>query len=265
MDAIKRVSDRDIRFLNLDIKDVSVHHALLTQHLLMYTQPFDIEASIQNFEQTLTSPAQELRLAGLVVIPDTQYSSGPIQHLSPEIWADTFNTRLIHTIATIQAFIPILIQHKARTLILTPTIASSMQTPYHGVESATIAALRSFTATLHAELSPLSSSVTNIRLGNFDLGTQDKTAMARIPRSEVLSWPQAIKERYGASYTALAGQPSSAPKGSPLRELHNSIFDALTQSRSPGTVISVGRGSVLYPFVGRWVPSGLVGWMMRSR
>lgn len=238
---------------------------MLAQHLITLSQPFDLETSLHNFEQSLKSPAQELRLAGLIVILDTHYTSGPIQHLSPEIWADTFNTRLVHTIATIQAFIPLLISHKARILLLTPTITASMHTPYHGVESATIAALESFTTTLGAELSPLGSSVTNIRLGNFNLESQGKLAMTRAPRAEVLSWPQAIRERYGAAYTAVVTQTSSAPKGSSLRELHNTIFDALTQSRSPGAVVRVGRGSVLYPFVGRWVPSGLVGWMMGSR
>jgi hypothetical protein len=52
-------------------------------------------------------------------------------------------------------------------------------------------------------------------------------------------------------------------KGSPLRELHNAVFDAMT-TRKGGTV-RVGMGSSAYEFVGAWVPKGLVGWMMGMR
>jgi hypothetical protein len=52
-------------------------------------------------------------------------------------------------------------------------------------------------------------------------------------------------------------------KGSSLRELNNAVFDALVSGK--GGVVRVGMGSNLYGFVGRWVPSGLVGWMMGVR
>jgi hypothetical protein len=58
--------------------------------------------------------------------------------------------------------------------------------------------------------------------------------------------------------------PSAAgSKGSPLRELHNAVFDAM-ERRSGGTV-RLGMGSAMYGFVGAWVPRGLVGWMMGVR
>lgn len=52
--------------------------------------------------------------------------------------------------------------------------------------------------------------------------------------------------------------------GSPLRELHIAVFDALTQKK-PRRIWRVGRGSSTYDFVGNWVPAGLVGWMMGIR
>jgi len=41
------------------------------------------------------------------------------------------------------------------------------------------------------------------------------------------------------------------------------FFDAMV--RGKGGVVRVGMGSRVYGFVGRWVPSGLVGWMMGVR
>lgn len=52
-------------------------------------------------------------------------------------------------------------------------------------------------------------------------------------------------------------------RGSSLRELNNAVFDAMVSGKS-GTV-RVGMGSRLYGFIGRWAPSGLVGWMMGIR
>lgn len=52
-------------------------------------------------------------------------------------------------------------------------------------------------------------------------------------------------------------------KGSPLRELNDAVFDAMVKRR--GGVVRVGAGSGIYGFVGRWVPRGLVGWMMGIR
>jgi hypothetical protein len=75
-------------------------------------------------------------------------------------------------------------------------------------------------------------------------------------------------------YLALEGPPPAAARGwrdgvggvrgSPLRVLHEAVFDALTVPR-PRHVWYVGSGSRLYDFIGRWAPPGLVGWMLRGR
>jgi hypothetical protein len=52
-------------------------------------------------------------------------------------------------------------------------------------------------------------------------------------------------------------------RGTSLREFNNAIFDAMGNKR--GGVVRVGMGSGIYGFVGRWVPRGLVGWMMGVR
>ena len=52
-------------------------------------------------------------------------------------------------------------------------------------------------------------------------------------------------------------------RGSSLRELNDAVFDAMVSGR--GGIVRVGMGSTLYGFIGRWAPSGLVGWMMGVR
>lgn len=52
------------------------------------------------------------------------------------------------------------------------------------------------------------------------------------------------------------------PKGQSLRELHNGVFDAIVRGKGRNGTIFVGRGARSYDLVGKWVPDGIVGWMM---
>jgi hypothetical protein len=81
----------------------------------------------------------------------------------------------------------------------------------------------------------------------------------------MLGWPEGTRQIYGRNFLSVAerGPSVGGPKGSPLRELHNAVFDAMA-NRKGGTE-RVGMGSSIYSFVGAWVPKGLVGWMMGMR
>ena len=67
-------------------------------------------------------------------------------------------------------------------------------------------------------------------------------------------------KKAAAAAAAAAGTKST---GTPMRELHHAVYDAIA-GRS-GREAYVGRGSWAYEVVGRWVPGGVVGWMMRMR
>jgi hypothetical protein len=55
-------------------------------------------------------------------------------------------------------------------------------------------------------------------------------------------------------------------KGSPLRELHNAVFDEMVRPNwRAGGVVRVGQGALLYELVGTWVPRGVLGWVMGLR
>lgn len=85
-------------------------------------------------------------------------------------------------------------------------------------------------------------------------------------RAEMLKWEESARHAYGKNYatvTSKTGGGGVVGKGSSLRELNNAVFDAMV--RGKGGVVRVGMGSRVYCFVGRWVPRGLVGWMMGVR
>jgi hypothetical protein len=164
-----------------------------------------------------------------------------------------------------------------KVLILTPSIIPSLRPAFHAPESSIVSGLDSFTASLRGELAPLSIPVTQLRLGTFDcssLAPRTQLQSLRPQKTGHDSWPENTESLYANNFSALSsgelraargcGQAGSIGKGSPLRELHNAVFDIIASKR-PGNVWHTGRGSHLYGFVGNWVPATLVGWMMGMR
>ena len=112
------------------------------------------------------------------------------------------------------------------------------------------------------------------KLGTFDYGSapggRQQLAQIRAPRyeakEEVRSWDAATQARYGKDYLArVVSGAQGTVKGSPLRELHNAVFDAVVKDKGRGGAVFVGSGSWMYDFVGKWVPGGVVGWMLDTK
>jgi hypothetical protein len=85
---------------------------------------------------------------------------------------------------------------------------------------------------------PSTSSISHIKLGDIDIPSV--TARQR---------------REGTS------PPPPRFKPTPLRTLHNSLFDALV-APAPRRVYYVGRGSFTYEIIGKFIPPAWIGWMM---
>jgi NAD(P)-dependent dehydrogenase (short-subunit alcohol dehydrogenase family) len=288
---VQNESRPDIKPLMIDIVDVS-HLPHFTDFSNKY-KPESARASIERFTAFLQAPhavAQGIKqhhlvFRSLILVPTPNYPSLPIATLAPSALSDLLNTRLLQPILTLQTFLPLLqilplshpIQHpspppppiKPSVLVLTPSIISSLNPAFHLPESAIVSALTSFTSVLTSELQPLGIPVTHIRLGTFDtspFSPHNRQLTVSSQRVEMLKWEESARHAYGKNYatvTSKTGGGGVVGKGSSLRELNNAVFDAMV--RGKGGVVRVGTGSRVYGFVGRWVPSGLVGWMMGVR
>lgn len=245
-------------------------------------EPLATQASMERFNNLLSTKhhafngasAHDLTFAGLVIVPDLQYPSGPIETLSAEIWSDTIDSKVLKTIATVQAFLPTVCEFKSRILVLTPSIVASLRPPFHAIENTVVSALDGFTTTLRRELSTLGIPVVSIKLGTFDWSThRPKNGLQAITASRTYAWPMSTRNLYAQNFIThsrlaeskgLFGETGSTGKGSSPRELHHTLFDALT-STHPWAVYRVGRGSVQYDIIGRFVPASVVGWMLGLR
>ncbi|KAH7076712.1 hypothetical protein BKA63DRAFT_602467 [Paraphoma chrysanthemicola] len=254
-------SRADVRPLHLDVVDT-----------------FGTQEAIERFNDTLTRPhvaftgasPHNLNLRGVVLVPDLIFPTGPVETVSPELWSDALNAKVLNTVAVTQALLPTICEFKSRVLLLTPSIVSSLRPPFHSVETTIVHALEGFLASLRAELGTLNIDVIQFHLGTFDyshVGPKHhlQTRAAGSPHA----WPATTRALYARNFESQTRAAQSrgfdvGSSGSSMRELHNAVFDALTQKR-PRSVWRVGRGSVTYDLVGNWVPEGLVGWMMGLR
>lgn len=148
------------------------------------------------------------------------------------MWSTALNAKVLNTILTTQQLLPLITDFHSRLLILTPSVIPSLKAPEHAIESTVYSALEAFAASLASELRPL-----NIQLCHFKLGS--------------LELP-------GAKHR---DNTVSRIKGTSVRKLHESVFDAL-QAKRPRRAWYVGRGSLTYDMIGGWLPAGVVGWMM---
>lgn len=259
----------------------------------MREQTNSARASIERFTAYLQTPhvafegakPHHLIFRSLILIPSPSYPSSPIATLPPSTFSDLLNTRLLTPILTLQSFLPLLqslpLHHphlhngplptgtKPSVLVLTPSIISSLNPAFHLSESSIVSALTSFSNVLSAELQPLDIPVTHLQLGTFDFSAfspHNRQLTVQSQRAETLKWEDGARQAYGKNYVALSkgkGAGSVIGKGSPLRDLNNAVFDAMVSGK--GGVINIGMGSSLYAFVGRWVPRGLVAFMMGIR
>ncbi|KAF2627890.1 DUF1776-domain-containing protein [Macroventuria anomochaeta] len=255
-------SRADVRPLHLDVADTMGTEEAMERFHTMLTRP---HVAFQG-----ASP-HNLNLRGVVLVPDLIFPSGPIETVHPELWSDALNAKVLNTIAVTQALLPTICQFKSRVLMLTPSIVASLRPPFHSVETTVVSALEGFLATLRGELRTLSIDVIQFHLGTFDFSNvgpkhQLQTKAAPNPHA----WPTTTRQLYADNFVnhTRVGQSrglfNQNSHGTSLRELHNAVFDAVTQKR-PRKVWCVGRGSVTYGLIGDWVPSSLVDWMMGLR
>ncbi|KAM0712248.1 hypothetical protein Q7P37_011342 [Cladosporium fusiforme] len=209
--------------------------------------PFSAQEQLSRFQNLLGrehvafdgAEPHRLDFKGLVLVPDTGAApAGRIGDVASEEWSDVLNAKVLNTIATTQLFLPALIAHQSKVLLLTPSITPALQPPGHAAENTAYAALKAFASTLAAEMREQS---TGVKISQFKLGNFDIPSITAKQRRE--------------------GQPAPKIRATPLRELNNAVFDTLV-ARRPSAILRVGRGSLAYDLIGSVAPQSIIGWML---
>ncbi|MCJ1310933.1 hypothetical protein MMC25_004601 [Agyrium rufum] len=283
-DSVKGQLRADIRPIRLDI-----------------TNSHATESTLWSFTNTLQNSTlkQGLRFASIIMLPPypSPYPVSPLTNITPSTWSLAFNTHLLYPFSIAQAFLPLLMRsstdyHRRRPITnpsrfrstlekylpvffptnkafptsiiaLTPSLKPALSSPNHAVENITHAAISSWLSTLRSELSTSKASsvrVTQIQMGTFNpesiTTSNNRTALVASRRSG--SSPSSSPASRGRN---LLSQRRS--EGSPLRDLHIGLFDAITgENGGARETLYLGRHSFLYAMMGSILSRGLVGWML---
>ncbi|KAL8711262.1 MAG: hypothetical protein Q9225_007148, partial [Loekoesia sp. 1 TL-2023] len=225
------------------------------------TSPSSLSSTIRKFTALLdpsNAPKYPLHLASFILLPQTPSPPSPqsISDLSADSWSDALTTHLLSPFTLLQAFLPLISSHKASILFLTPTNTPSLSPPSHGIENVIAGGMERYISTLRKEMSsPQTTNIVQFKLGAFDdASDRDAFKMAVALRHD--------KNTSDGSPDAVSPSTTEPSKvrGTPLRELHLAVFDAIVGKRR-GTIY-VGRGSRMYHSLGKFAPEGLVAWML---
>jgi NAD(P)-dependent dehydrogenase (short-subunit alcohol dehydrogenase family) len=181
--------------------------------------PFTARSQLARFQELLDrthlafdhAEPHKLKFVGLILAPDTQVAPIRVEDTSTEEWSDVINAKVINTITNTQLLLPAILRHKARVLLLTPSVAPSLSLSSHSMESAVYGALQGFAASLAAELKEDDVPFTHIKIGSMDI-----PAITAKQRRE--------------------GVPAPRLKPTPMRRLHDTVFDTLL-AKSPSRTL----------------------------
>ncbi|KAI5847094.1 hypothetical protein DFP73DRAFT_475139 [Morchella snyderi] len=245
---------RDLRPLNIDILDPDSSHSAIDKFHTYLTTPL---ASFPG------AHPHRLHFTALILLPSGPYPTGPLETLPADHWSDTLTLKLLAPLLTTKLLLRSICEARARILLCTPNIIAPLAPPFHAPECAAVAALHAAADVLRREMAPAGVSVCVLKLGTFDTaaaaGGGKGVQLLNAARADILGWAPGARATYARSYAAM--RAAGGVKGSPLRELHRAVAEALT-CEVPRRVVYVGGGSVVYEALGRLAPEWLVGWWL---
>ncbi|ODV59614.1 DUF1776-domain-containing protein [Ascoidea rubescens DSM 1968] len=221
------------------------------------------------------------KIMGVLVIPDLYYSIGPIENSSLKNWNNQINTKLLMPLTLLSnGFLNILRNNyniindsikkannssslflspsyysKSKVILLTPSIISSINLPFHSLESICLNSLKILILSLSRELSNSYKNniqFINLNLGSFDISSNSNSSININSKfinnrvnAELLSWNSNninnnnidsdeidnFKKRYITNFKKISKKivPINffIKKNTSLRFLHYKLFDLL--------------------------------------
>ncbi|KAK9314681.1 hypothetical protein V1522DRAFT_459006 [Lipomyces starkeyi] len=165
---------------------------------------------------------RQQHLAGVIILPDLYYPTGPVESISAYDWSDILYTKVVGSVALLsQGFIPLVRRHNARFLLLTPSILPSLCPPFHAPECVIASALTSFALCMQRELAPQGVPFIHMRLGSFNMSVPVPSTYSSGPSSPFMA-PSGAAAR-GTSSPTSSHVRSYSPATSPYRSVNTSI------------------------------------------
>lgn len=182
---------------------------------------------------------------------------GPIIELSREDYEKQFATNVISPAILTKALVPLLVKAKRPRVVNIGSVSGLLTTPFSGAYCASKAAIHSINDALRMELAPLGIRVICVQPGGIEsnFGKNSTNNIGDwIENSEFYS---SLKEKIIERAQASQDKPTSN------KEFAEKLVVALMSD--PASTIRLGKGSMILPFLAKWLPSDLTDRILSKR
>jgi len=210
-----------------------------------------------NDETALVALAAELGQLDILINNAGYGTMGPLLDGGVATIRQQFETNVFSIVGVTRALLPLL--RSSRGLVVNiGSVSWAVVTPFAGAYCASKAAVHSVSDALRMELAPFGIRVLEVQPGAID--TQFASNASREAE-------QVIAE--GSPWWSLqahirARARASQDRPTPVAELVGAVLAAVQKPKTP-RLIRVGYGSRALPWLGRWVPKGVLEWALKRK
>lgn len=235
---------------------------------------FSFDRQLNEFHQLLRIPivpfpgaaAHTLRLVGVVFTPHLHYPIGPVENVTVASWTKILERLAVYPKLFSSGLIQLIRLQKSKTILISPSITSTLNLPYHGPESLLQNALQSLFSTVSKEISQHKLSVTQVKLGNISVLANGNSASKKksIINSEINGWNDDMRTLYSSSFSKTQNKAipiQSLLKGTNLRALYHLLFDLIYSKANP-PVMYFGAGARIYEWIYCLFPTSFLLWVL---
>ena len=181
---------------------------------------------------------------------------GPLLDLTADQIRAQFETNIVGVIALTQAVVPHMIAQGSGRIVNIGSISGILTTPFAGIYCASKSALHSISEAFRLELAPFGIDIVAVQPGGVKSRFGDTASVHLIAKTD------SPYQRFAKAMAKRAQM--SQHNATPAEVVAKQIVEAATRDNPP-TVVRVGKGGHLYPFLKRLLPDRTVDKMLLKR
>lgn len=172
---------------------------------------------------------------------------GPLAEFPADELQRQFQTNVFALMAMVRAVVPGMVRRGAGRIVNIGSVSGVLVTPFSGAYCATKAAVHALSDALRMELAPFGIRVITVQPGGIRSQFGATASQGVAQRSDRLSLYAPVADAIAARANA------SQHDATPAEDFARQMVDAVLKP-DPAPVVRIGHGSLLLPFLRRWLP-----------
>lgn len=234
---------------------------------------YSFEIQLAKFQKLLEVPVvpfpgaepHKLSLKGVIFAPSLYFPIGPVENISIASWTKITDRFMVYTKLFSSGLLGVVRKNSGcRIILVTTSIISSLNMPYHAPENFLQNSVRHLFTGLTREIKHQGIQATQVKLGNLNVTNNagaSSTNAYNVVNSEIRSWGEDTRELYGDRFArtqARANPIHSTGAGTPLRDLYHILFDLVYNTGTNPSVVYCGAGARSYDNASKIIPESVL-------